>query len=276
MQALDPRIVKVSIEVNGQIKTYDGLAIVASGTKYANPLQNEAEISISNLDRTTQDYILTQTSPYTKNRTPKLVTLEAGRQSYGTAKIYVGNIVSSTVSQPPDVKITLKCLTGNFIKGNILSRSFPGQVSFKQVSQQLAQDLGYLLKFQTNDKTIGSYAYNGAAAKQVNNLSLLGGSGLNVFVDDNVLVIKDAYIPLNNTLKILSAETGMIGIPEFTEQGIRVKFLVDNRTTLGGGLRIISKNYPAANGDYAIYKLGFSITNRDRDFYYIAEAARRR
>jgi small ligand-binding sensory domain FIST len=276
VQALDPRIVKVSIEVNGQIKTYEGLAIVASGTKYANPLQNEAEISISNLDRTTQDYILTQTSPYTKNRTPKLVTLEAGRQSYGTAKIYVGNIVSSTVSQPPDVKITLKCLTGNFIKGNILSRSFPGQVSFKQVSQQLAQDLGYLLKFQTNDKTLGSYAYNGAAAKQVNNLSLLGGNGLNVFVDDNVLIIKDAYIPLNNTLKILSAETGMIGIPEFTEQGIRVKFLVDNRTTLGGGLRIISKNYPAANGDYAIYKLGFSITNRDRDFYYVAEAARRR
>jgi hypothetical protein len=273
---LDPRIVQVAIEVNGRLKTYEGLAIVASGTKYANPLQNEAEISISNLDRATQDYIMTQTSPYTNNRTPKTVTLYAGRQSYGTAKIYVGNIVSSTLSQPPDVKVTLKCLTGNFLKGNILSKSFPGQVSFQQVSQQLAQDLGYLLKFQTADKTIANYAYQGSALGQVNHLSLTGGNGLNVFVDDGVLVVKDAYIPLNNTVRILSAESGMIGIPEFTEQGVRIKFLVDNRTTLGGTLRIVSSVYPAVNGDYVIYKLAFDITNRDTNFYYIADAARRR
>lgn len=100
--------------------------------------------------------------------------------------------------------------------------------------------------------------------------------GINVFIDDNTLVVKDAYVPLTNTLRILSAETGMIGIPEFTEQGIKVKFLLDNRTTLGGSLRIDSKQYPAANGDYVIYKLGFQIATRDTPFYYIAEAARRR
>ncbi len=67
----------------------------------------------------------------------------------------------------------------------------------------------------------------------------------------------------------------MIGIPEFTEQGIKVKFLLDNRTTLGGGIQIESKIYPATNGNYVIYKLGFEITNRDKPFYWIAEATRR-
>jgi hypothetical protein len=67
----------------------------------------------------------------------------------------------------------------------------------------------------------------------------------------------------------------MVGIPEITEQGIKVKYLLDNVSRLGGGLRISSDIYPAVNGLYIIYKLGFEISNRDTPFYYIAEAARK-
>lgn len=275
MNELDPRIIKVSIEVNGRLKTYSGpLAITVSGTKYGNALQNEAEIVLENLDRATQDYILTETSPYNLNRTPKIVTVEAGRVSYGTALIYSGNVVTSSVTQPPDIGITLKCLTGNFVKGNILTRNQPGSATLKQISQQVAQDTNTILNFQATNKSIANYAFSGAALNQVELVGSMGG--VNAFIDNNVLVVKDAFIPLTNTLRILSAETGMIGIPEFTEQGIKVKFLLDNRTTLGGSLRIQSKLYPAANGDYVIYKLGFQIATRDTPFYYIAEAARRR
>ena len=56
----------------------------------------------------------------------------------------------------------------------------------------------------------------------------------------------------------------------------KVKMLLDNQTRLGGGLRITSNIYPAVNGEYVIYKLGFQISSRDTPFYYIAEAARRR
>lgn len=274
-QQLDPRIVRVSIEVNGQIKTYEGLYITANGTKYANPLQNECEITIANLDKTTQDYILTQTSPYYFNRAPKTVTVEAGRESYGTTVIYRGNIVVSKVTQPPDVGIVLKCLTGNFQKGNILTRNQPGQATLSQISKQIAGDLGTLLTFQTTDKNISNYNFSGSSLKQVQLLASMGGN-ITAYIDDSTLVVKDMFVPLNNSLRILSAETGMIGIPEFTEQGIKVTFLLDNKTKLGGGLRIQSKQYPAANGDYVIYKLGFQISNRDTPFYYIAEAARRR
>lgn len=272
---LDPRIVRVTIEVNGVNKTYSSpLNIIANGTKYANALQNECEVTISNLDKATQDYILTETSPYNRNRTPKSITVEAGRQSYGTAVIYKGNIITSTVSQPPDIGITLKCLTGNFFKGNIIARNQPGQATFRQISQQVAQDTNTLLNFQATDRNISNYAFAGGALKQVDVLGAMGG--VNVYIDDNILVVKDAFVPLNDSLRILNAQTGMIGIPEFTEQGIRVKFLIDNKTRLGGSLQIESKVYPAVNGTYVIYKLGFQIASRDTPFYYIAEAARRR
>ena len=274
-QALDPRIVKVSIEVNGVLKTYSSpFKLDASGTKYGNALQNEATVTITNLDKATQDYILTQTSPFNFNKTPKTCIVEAGRESYGTAVIYRGNIIKSVVSQPPDIGVTLSCLTGNFLKGNIITRNASGVTSFSQICAGISQNLGTVLDFQATDRNISNYSFGGGA---LNEVELLGSTGgVNAFIDDNTLIVKNAFIPLTGITRVLSAETGMIEIPVFTEQGIKVKMLLDNQTRLGGGLRITSNIYPAVNGEYVIYKLGFQISSRDTPFYYIAEAARRR
>lgn len=273
MQELDPRIVRISIEVNGRIKTYSSpLALTAVGNKYGNALQNECVASISNLDRETQDYLLTETSPYNFNRTPKILTVEAGRKSYGTAVIYKGNIVSVSISQPPDLTVSMKCLTGNFVKGNVITRNQPGQATYRQICEQIALDTGTILNFQATDKNVSNYSFAGAALDQV---AIAGGLGnYNVFIDNDTLVVKDAAIPITGKTKILSAETGMIGVPEFTERGVRVKFLMDNQTVLGGAIDLRSKQYPATNGIYVIYKLGFQIASRDNPFYYIADAAR--
>jgi hypothetical protein len=272
-QALDPRIVKVTIEVNGQLKTYQSpMNITANGTRYGNALQNDCIVTIDNIDKATQDWILTETSPYNLNRTPKTVTVEAGRVSYGTAVIYVGNIINAIVGQPPDVKLTLKCLTGNFVKGSVITRQFAGTATTQQIMAAIAQDTATVLNFQGTNKNVANYAFAGSSLDQVRLAGTLGN--YNVFIDNNTLLVKDAFIPVNGSTRILSASTGMIGIPEFTERGVKVKMLIDNQTTLGGGLDIQSTQYPAANGVYVIYKLGFQIASRETPFYYIAEAAR--
>jgi len=79
-------------------------------------------------------------------------------------------------------------------------------------------------------------------------------------------------LPLANFITIVNLETGMVGIPETTEQGIKIKFLMDGQTKLGGLLRVTSQIYPALNGEYVIYKLGFDVATRDVPFYWIAEA----
>lgn len=295
---LDPRVVKVGIEINGKLKVYEDLAIEATGTKFANSIQNECEIKITNLDKATRDYILTETSPFTLNRTPKLVTLDAGRVSYGTTRIFTGNVtttgqpakvkksgspkqkedtggvgsVGGNVSQPPDIMVVLKCLTGNYQKGNIIARNQKSLSPLSIIAKQVSEDLNLVLDFQATDRQIGNYSFSGAALKQVNKLAEMGR--VDAYVDDGVLVLKDFNKALRNKIKILNLETGLIGIPEITEQGIKVKFLLDNQTTLGGLLRVQSKIYPAVNGDYTIYKLGFEIANRDTPFYWVAEAKR--
>lgn len=274
---LDPRIVVLQITINGTTKTYTASGaspfnITATGTKYANALQNEAQITISNLDKATQDYILSETTPFNLNTTQKTVTLLAGRDSYGTTQIYKGNIISSMVTQPPDIGISLKCLTGNFLKTAVITSTQGAQVSLSQIGKKVSQDLNMAYQFEATDKPIGNYNFAGSSLKQVQLLNSLGG--INAFIDDNTLIMKNALVPLSGTTRVLNMDTGLIGIPEFTEQGLKATFLLDNKTRIGGGLQIQSQIYPAINGNYVIYKLGFNITSREVPFYYIAEAAR--
>lgn len=277
VSTIDPRIVSLSITVNGRTKIYTASGsnpfnISATGTKYANALQNESQITISNLDKATQDYILSETTPFNLSTTPKTAVLSAGRDSYGTAKIYTGNIVSSSVTQPPDIGIVLKTLTGNFLKSKVITNSQPASATLQAIGGQVAQQLNLAFQFEATNKNISNYNFAGSSLKQVQLLNSMGN--INAFIDDNTLIMKNAFIPLNGTTRILNIDSGMIGIPEFTEQGLRVTFLLDNKTVIGGGLDIKSQVYPAINGLYVIYKLGFNITSRDVPFYYIAEAAR--
>lgn len=272
MAELDLRVVKISIEINGKTQVFSDLQMTAVGTKYANPLQNMAEISIDNLDKTTQDYLLTETSIFNLNRTPKKITVEAGRQSWGTTKIYTGNIVSSRVTQPPDTRIILRCLTGNFYKGILIQQMQAGRASLLNIAKNAATSLNLSLDFQAQNKLINNYSFTGGAFAQVDAIGKLGS--INAYVDNDTLVIKQANLPLSGTAKVISADTGMIGIPDITEQGLRVKYLIDNQTRLGGLLSVKSVIYPAVNGNYIIYKLSFDIASRDTPFYYIAEAKR--
>ncbi len=264
------RVMVIGIEVNGVIKNYENLNMTATGTKYANATQNECEVKISNLDAATRNFILNETSPFNKNRTPKKLYVTAGYQSTGSSLIFVGDIISSLSTQPPDITITLRASTKNFEKGNIVSVSVPGTMPLKDLSQLVADKLNTSLDYQAINKTISNYNHTGANLKQVNKLSEIGL--VDAYIDNNTLVIKNRRVPLLNSLRILNAKTGMIGVPETTEIGIKVKFLIDTQTKLGGALQVESITNPAVNGVYVIYKLNFEIATRDKPFYWIAEA----
>lgn len=272
MLQLDPRIVRVSIEVNGRLKVYEHLSIEASGVKYANSVQNECDVKITNLDLDTQNYLITETSPNNPNRTPKRVIVEAGRKSYGVSRIYSGNITNAVATTQPDITLSMKCLSGAFLNGNIIARSQPKLANFSDIAQQVATDIGHTLSFNTTDKKIANYNYSGPSGQQVESLAAL--SGAQVYTDEGVLVIKDRNRALPGSLRLVDINNGMIDKPELNRFGVSVKFYLDNQTVLGGGLRVKSIKNPAANGDYVIYKLSFNIANRKNPFYWIAEASK--
>lgn len=269
---LDPRIVRVGIEVDGQVQWYEGLDIHISCVKFANPLLNTCDVTIANLAKATRDYVLSETSPFNENRTPKRLIVEAGRESVGTTQIFIGDITAAGVSQPPDPTLRIKAQTTAFLRGDIIKRGSVKVASLRTLAQQVAASVGASLVFEATDKNIENYSFSGAASKEIDHLAKAGE--VDIFVDDTQLIVKDYGVPLTDRTRVLSMETGMIGVPELTDFGVRVKMLLDTETTLGGALDIRSETNPALSGIYAIYKLTADISSRDQNFYYTAEGRR--
>lgn len=271
---LDLRVIRIGVEVSGRIQWYDDprLNIKAAGTKYANPLQNDCTMTMSGLSQSTRDYLLTETSPFNDNRTPKRLIVQCGRISTGTFRLFVGDITSAEPGGPPDVNLTLKAKTQNAQAGNIISSSGGATSRLSALAAKIAQDIGVGLDFQAQDKNIASYAHTGAALRQVQKLQEAGG--VTAYIDDDVLIVKNAGLPLPGRIQILNQNTGMVGVPKINEKGLSVQFLVGPETVLGGALRIESKFNKAANGDYVINQLAFDVQSHATPFFYTALCTR--
>lgn len=269
---LDLRRIRIGIEILGRINWYEGLRVKVSGTKYANPTQNDCTVTITGLNMATRDYLLTETSPFNQNRTPKRLIVEVGRVDTGLFQLFAGDIISVEPGPPPELDLTIKAKTQNSQSGNVISTSAGALVQLSELSRRVASDLGLALEFEAQDKNIGNYTHSGSALAQVKRLAEMGG--VSAFIDDNKLVVKDAGRPLSNRVRVLSKDTGMVGIPKGTERGVNVTFLIDPETALGGALRIQSELNKALNGDYVINQLAFDAQSHDTPFFYTAQATR--
>ena len=280
--AFDDRLLRVGIEINGQVRVYDGgdsgstpgFDIRVKGSKFASVTQNETEIQIANIDQQTRDFLLTEGTPFNRvrNRVRNRIFVEAGRQSTGFIRVFEGDITTTSVSQPPDIVLTIKALTSQFQKGNIVTNQVPTISTLSQIAENAADSLGVRLDFQGQDQQINNYRYEGSAAGQINKLGDI--TAMDLFVDDDVLVVKERNQPIAGRQRVLNIDTGLIGIPQFQEFGISVQYLFDGQSSIGTALEIQSDIYPATSGLYTIYRLNFDLASRDTPFYYQAEARR--
>lgn len=269
---LDLRRIRIGIEVSGRINWYEGLRVRASGTKYANPLQNECQVTISGLRGSVRDEILTETSPYNSNRTTKRLIVECGRVSTGMFRLFVGDIISSDASSPPDVDVTVKAKTQNAQSGNVIAITTGQMAKLSGISQRVADEINLGLDFQAVDKNISNFSFSGAASKLIQQLQEMGD--VRAFIDDESLIVKEYSKALSGRIKILSQETGMVGIPKATDKGIDVTFLIDSESLLGGALRLESKFNKSLNGDYVIDQLKFDVASHEDPFFYTAHCTR--
>lgn len=270
---IDRRLLRVGIEVNGRINYYgEDFYIRASGTKYANPQQNDCTVSISGLSAETRNKILTDTSPFNPSPTPRRLIVEAGRESYGYFQVFIGDIVSAEPSPPPDVELVLKAKTENAQAQSVGTVSFSGDASTAQIADGIAASMGLGLQFDAQPKLVKNFSYTGGKLKSVNELNALGD--MRVFIDDGMMHVVDKGQPVKGRSRILNMNSGMVGLPRETEKGIEVTFLVDRESYLGGVLEIESKFNPAVNGAYIIDQLSFDLSLHDDSFFYTAQCSR--
>lgn len=272
--SIDLRRIRVGIEVSGRMNWYEDPAmnIRASGTKSTDPTQNDCTLVITNLSRETRDYILTQASPFAANPTPKRLVVQVGRVSTGLFNLFVGDIVSAEPGNPPDIDLTIMAKTSSSQANMIVARSMGKTAPLSEVARRVASDLALALIFEAVDKNIGSYSHTGSNIQQVKKLAMMGG--VQAFIDDNTLVVKDLRKAITGSLRILNSRSGMVGLPKATEKGLKVTYIVDGESRIGGALRIESVMNKALNGDYTINQLSFDVSSHDSSFFYTAQCER--
>lgn len=272
---MDLRRVRVGIEIKGVLKFYEGLRVVASGTKYMSALQNEATIAITGLDADTRNTLLKESVQFMYDPTRKLsrITLEVGRVSTGLAVIFQGDIYSAELGNAPDFTVTIKAKTNNANNLRVVNITGAGIEQLSAVAKRVADANGLALRFDATDKQVARFSYSGNAAKAVEQLERAGG--INVLIDDGTLIATDKGKPIANRVKILDMNSGMVGIPKAYMQGliigVQATILIDENVKIGGRVRINSKTNPSVNGDYVIVELGYNITTHDDPFFYTAK-----
>lgn len=271
--AFDERIVNIGLDFGNGPVSLEGLAVQAVGRKFGSAVMNECQCRIYNLTKEQQNYILTQASPLKRDRTPVNMTLDVGRKSYGTFRLFEGEVFQCGATQPPDIGITLRSLTSNFMLGVIKGTSQPATAQLRDIAQSIADANSLTLIFEATDKQIANFIYNGSVAKQVNRLAESGG--IDAFVDNNNLVVIDSNKYRNGTTRIISAATGMVGIPQVTDSGVLVQVMMDNSIELGGSVEVQSTMNPAANGTYKVVQANFEVANRNPPFWYTLQCSNR-
>jgi hypothetical protein len=276
MPELDPRLLKVSIFLDGEATphTYENLTISAIGTKYGDFISNVCEIRITNIDKEVRDKLLTDGTPYARSFPPKnTILIEAGRVSTGLFQVYLGDIISVSVTQAPNITLIMHAITGKHRKQATTTLSMPGVSRFKTIAGRVAAQLKVDLDFQADDKDVSNFSFSGSMEKMVSKLSIIS-NGVDAYVDDSTLVVRDRFRTSALTPKDININTGLVGIPEFADLGCRCTVLVRQDLRLGDKIRVTSDAYPAINGVYLTYRLGFNLANRDTPFYYILEGSR--
>lgn len=272
---IDPRIVRLGIVIDGNINWYEGLSIEIKGIKVSESIMGQCEISILNLRRDVREYILQETNPFLNRGKQISVIAEVGRVSYGTTTLYQGDVFRSDPTPRPDMGVRLICIQGFFNKAKIVSLGAKEISKLSTIASWVAESNGYSLAFEIPDKNIGRYSFTGSSQAAILQLEALCGSGVNVYVDNSTLHVKNTGTPSKGyPVRILDKYSGLLKAGG-TEFGCKIEMLFDNVTRVGGRIDLTSELNPSLNGSYVVRRLGFHITSRDVPFYYTAECDRR-
>lgn len=265
------RVCFVEVETNDngkkQLKRLDGLAIKGQASRKMGSTEAEANVSIANLAQSDIEYLTTFMSPYVKPQTKKLIRIFAGYSLTGWGKIFEGDIVEALPSDLPDTWLNIKAKSLYYARRAPISYGIANS-DMQKCGQSIAQELNLSFDWQAStNKNLGIFNFNGSKAELIKEYNRLGD--VVMYEDNGVLRVIDKNSKRSNQkpVKLISIDSGMVGIPEPDKLGVRVKCLLDASVSCGDWVQVKSLKLPTINGYYQVYELAFDFATREQQFY---------
>ena len=238
---------------------YEGIETHVSIEKPGEPDQNKATVEMYNLsmdamrDMTTLSFRPLQTK---KN----LIVIFAGDETNGMSQCFAGEIDTAYAdfSGAPTIKMHIEAAAGSYPS---LKASPPiavkGAQSAASLIEQFAKESGYSFRNNGVTASVKNAVLNGSPIQKARTVA--GMVGCELLIDDNVIKIQpfDKGLDEGNAV-LMSKDSGMLGYPTFTSEGISLKCLYNPDLQLGGMIEVDTV-VPGAKGSWKITKLSHSL-----------------
>lgn len=222
------------------------------------PARDNAKISITGI---TQEDLEALTflafRPLTFAQNNK-VSVYAGDEKEGVSLVFMGDIVTSApnYNAAPDVVLEIDAMAGYY--AGLLAvppYTFKGSIPAASVLEQICKEAGFIFVNTGETKSVLNPYLKGSPVQKI--ISLANSYDLNIVLDGETLTLKPAG-GNTQTIAILDASSGMVGYPDFTSNGIKVKsgFLPQVQV---GNLIEVKSIVPKASGRWQIVSLGHSL-----------------
>lgn len=235
---------------------------------------SKADISICNLKRANIEYLTTYTSLALALQERKRIRLFAGYDDTQTELIFDGDIYEAVPTQPPDIWLECKAQSGNYDALRCVSQSILVPCDVQSVCSQAAGWFGMGFDWQaTTKKQLKKFDFTGNRTKLISELNKL--DDIIVFDELDTLVVVDRNAPFREgTVREISEQTGMIGIPKVDFIGMEATLFLDTKIKRGDKVNLTSSKIPAANGLYYVYNISHEGHLRGTNWYTTIKARR--
>ena len=238
---------------------YEGIETHVSIEKPGEPDENKATVELYNLsmdamrDMTTLSFKPLQS----KNN---LIVIFAGDETNGMSQCFAGEIQTAYAdfSGAPTIKMHIEAAAGSYPS---LKASPPiavkGSQSAASLIEQFAKESGYTFLNNGVSASVKNAVLNGDPVSKMRTVA--GMVGCELIIDDNQVKIQpyDKGLDEGNAV-LMSKDSGMLGYPTFTSEGIKLRCLYNSDLQLGGMIEVDSV-VPGAEGTWKISKLSHSL-----------------
>lgn len=183
------------------------------------------------------------------------VTVSAGDDESGMAVVFIGIIAEAWIDTraAPAVSFVVSAFTGliEALKP-VPPTSFQGTVDAALVVSGIAQQAGYGFENSGVSVQVSNPYLAGTALSQLQTIARAGN--FNCIIDSDIVAIWPANGTRNGLVPLLSPDTGLIGYPMRTENGIVLSTLFNPSIVFGGQVQVKSSITPA-NGAWTVFSV---------------------
>ena len=259
-------------------KKLQGLNIKFRVTTYSNNgMASDAHIDVYNLNRKDLGFLSTIARTYLQKN--YLFRLYAGYE--GEEKLlFSGRALQAIPDSYPDVILSIDGMSGIEWWGENIEVS-KDKSSVMDLIDYAASQMGYQVNIDDNlrknnmllNKVQDSFSFTGSPMDLLSECqSMLGGVSSDpqtVFmsIENGQINMWSPSVPNGNKKLLISKETGMIGLPQPTETGCKVKILMNTGIKTGDVVEVKSERIDLLNGDYYVIGITQEGETRGKTWY---------